>query len=61
MDIKTCRMEVSSEIIAEVGRLGLAFTEIPIRPIYTEYSKRKGQKNSNSLAIFAKLIMRKSL
>jgi glycosyltransferase involved in cell wall biosynthesis len=61
IDIKTNRMEVSSEIIAEVGRLGLPFAEIPIRPIYTEYSRGKGQSNLNSLAIFAKLIMRKSL
>ena len=61
MDIRTNRMEVSSEIIAEVGRLRLKLAEVPIRPIYTEYSRGKGQTNLNSLAIFAKLILRKSL
>jgi glycosyltransferase involved in cell wall biosynthesis len=59
--IRTNRMEVSSEIIAETGRLHLPFVEIPIRPIYTEYSRGKGQTNLNSVSILAKLLIRRSL
>jgi hypothetical protein len=61
IEIRTSRMEVSSEIIAETGRLRLPFVEIPIRSIYTEYSRRKGQSNLNSVSVFAKLLIRRSL
>jgi len=57
--IKTNRMEVSSEIVNEIGRNKLKFEEIPIKAIYTEYSMRKGQSNSNAFRIFYKLIMRR--
>ena len=61
LELHTERMEVSSEIIAETGRLQLPFVEIPIRPIYTEYSRGKGQTNLNSVSILAKLLIRRSL
>lgn len=61
IEIRTSRMEVSSEIIAEVGRLRLRLAEIPIRPIYTEYSRGKGQSNLNSVSVLAKLLLRKAL
>lgn len=35
--------EVSSEICGEIGRQHLRLTEVPIRPIYTDYSLSKGQ------------------
>lgn len=56
--IKTNRMEVSSEIIAEVGRLGLRLAEVPIKAIYTTYSREKGQSNTNSFAILSNLLLR---
>ena len=55
--IKTNRMEVSSEIIKEIGRNKLRFKEIPIEVIYTEYSLAKGQKNSNAFRIIYKLVL----
>ena len=55
--IKTNRMEVSSEIIKEIGRNKLRFKEIPIEVIYTDYSLRKGQKNTNAFRIIYKLIL----
>src|SRR3989338_354943 len=55
--IKTNRMEVSSEIIKEIGRNKLRFKEIPMEVIYTEYSLAKGQKNSNAFRIIYKLIL----
>lgn len=41
--IRTNRMEVSSEIIAEAARHDLRIVEVPIRTIYTDYSLAKGQ------------------
>lgn len=58
IEIKTQKMEVSSEIFKEIKRNNLKFTEIPIQAIYTGYSRRKGQKNSNALPIFYKLFLR---
>mgnify|MGYP001598003734 FL=1 len=57
--IKTNRMEVSSEIIKEIGRNNLKFKEIPIKAIYTAYSLNKGQKGANAFNITYKLMLRK--
>ncbi|MDO8599396.1 MAG: hypothetical protein Q7S02_04765, partial [bacterium] len=43
IDIRTNRMEVSSEILAEAVRHHLRIAEVPIQTIYTEYSLSKGQ------------------
>jgi len=58
IQIKTNRMEVSSEIFAEIARLHLRSTEVPIKVIYTEYSRRKGQSNSNAVAVLFRLFLR---
>jgi glycosyltransferase involved in cell wall biosynthesis len=59
MELKTSRMEVSSEIVAEVHRLGLRLAEVPIEVFYTDYSRNKGQSNLDSLTVLSKLILRK--
>ncbi len=59
IDIKTDRMEVSSEIIAESRRHGLNLVEIPIKAIYTDYSLSKGQSFTVGLKTLAKLILRR--
>jgi len=59
IEIITQRMEVSSEILAEVKRKNLRFVEVPINTIYSMYSLEKGQKNSNSLSVLIKLILRR--
>jgi UDP-N-acetylglucosamine---dolichyl-phosphate N-acetylglucosaminyltransferase len=59
MEIKTSGFEVSSEVIGEVGRLGLRYTEVPIRAIYTEYSLSKGQSFGNGIRTLAHLILRR--
>jgi len=56
--IKTNRMEVSSEIFAEISRLKLRATEVPIKVIYTAYSRQKGQTNMNALAVLFRLFLR---
>jgi len=59
IEIKTSRMEVSSEILSEVKHNRLRFIETPITVIYTEYSRKKGQQNANSLSVLMKLILRR--
>lgn len=59
--IKTNRMEVSSEFIKEIGRNELRFKEVPIRAIYTDYSKMKGQSNLNAFNITLKLFFKRLL
>lgn len=56
ISLKSNRMEVSSEFFGEIHRLGLKFTEIPIHIRYTEYSLKKGQKNSHSANVLLKLL-----
>jgi len=43
LEIKTDRMEVSSEIVKEIKRHAWRLAEIPIVPVYTDYSMSKGQ------------------
>ncbi|MFC1711805.1 glycosyltransferase family 2 protein [Patescibacteria group bacterium] len=56
--IKTQRMEVSSEFFHEIKKSGLIFKQIPIKVIYTKYSREKGQKNLNAMEILLKLVLR---
>lgn len=60
LDLRTSRMEVSSEIVAEAARLGLRIAEVPITVIYTDYSLSKGQSFGVGLQTLAKLILRRS-
>jgi UDP-N-acetylglucosamine---dolichyl-phosphate N-acetylglucosaminyltransferase len=59
IEIKANRMEVSSEIIKEIGRNKLRFSEVPIKAIYTDYSVAHGQSSWNAFKILGKLILRK--
>jgi glycosyltransferase involved in cell wall biosynthesis len=56
--LQTQRMEVSSEIFAEIKKNRLGLKEVPIKVIYTDYSRKKGQSNLNSLQILLKLILK---
>ncbi len=58
IDLKTQRMEVSSEIFSEIKKHKLKLKEVPIKVIYTDYSRKKGQSNLNSLQILLKLILK---
>ncbi|MGH7544435.1 MAG: glycosyltransferase family 2 protein [Gemmatimonadota bacterium] len=60
LDLRTSRMEVSSEIVAEAARHGFRIAEVPITVIYTEYSLSKGQSFGVGLETLAKLILRRS-
>jgi glycosyltransferase involved in cell wall biosynthesis len=45
------RMAHGSQILSEIARTGLPYTEVPVHIHYTEYSMAKGQKMSNSFNI----------
>jgi hypothetical protein len=47
---------VCSEMIGEAKRNKLKIVEVPIKTIYTDYSKKKGQFWLNGINIFTKLI-----
>lgn len=55
--LKSERMEVSSEIFAEIRRNKLKYEEVSIQAIYTKYSLAKGQKNSNTFRVAWKLFI----
>ncbi len=57
--LKSNRMEVSSEFIKEIRRLGLRFREIPIEAVYTEYSLSKGQSFVVGLKTLFQLILQR--
>ncbi len=59
MELKCDRMEVSSEIVKEIRRNGFMLEEIPIVPIYTEYSLSKGQSFAVGLKTAGKLLIRR--
>ncbi len=61
IDIRTNRMEVSSELIAEIHRNKLALKEVPIRAIYTDYSLSKGQNFFVGMKTLVKLVMRRMM
>ena len=59
IEIRTNRMEVSSELVAEAKRHGLKIREIPIQAIYTDYSLSKGQGFLVGLKTLLKLVVRR--
>ena len=58
VDFKADRMDFSSEILLEAKRNNLRIIEVPIRAIYTKYSRHKGQKNANALPVFGRFLVR---
>lgn len=56
LSLRSNRMEVSSEFFAEIKRLNLKYTEIPIHIRYTKYSLSKGQGNTAGFGVLLKLL-----
>jgi glycosyltransferase involved in cell wall biosynthesis len=54
--IDSISYEVCSEIIGEAHHHKLKIQEVPIKTIYTEYSRIKGQNSLNAINIFTRLI-----
>lgn len=59
IQIRTNRMEVSSELIAEAKRNRLKLVEVPIKAVYTQYSLSKGQNFFVGLKTVLKLVVRR--
>lgn len=55
LHIRQDGMAHASELIEQVGRLGLRYAEVPVTITYSDYSKAKGQRLSNSLLILRDL------
>lgn len=53
---KTSGYEFCSEMLWRAKQLGLKISEFPIKAVYTEYSKSKGQNNWNGINIVKSLI-----
>jgi glycosyltransferase involved in cell wall biosynthesis len=56
INISQDRMAHASELIAQIGRLGLHVVEVPVTITYSAYSLQKGQKLSDSFRILADLV-----
>lgn len=56
---KTSGYEFCSEMLWRADQIGLKIDEYPIKVIYTEYSKAKGQNNWNGINIVKSLIKRR--
>lgn len=56
---KTSGYEFCSEMLWRAKQLGLRINEYPIKAIYTEYSKSKGQNNWNAFNIIKALLRRR--
>lgn len=59
MDIESLGYEFCSEIIIEAKRQKLKIAEVPVKVIYSQYSKKKGQSIFNGTNIVIKLLFRK--
>jgi len=44
--------------VVETKKNNLKVKEVPIRAIYTDYSRKKGQKNLNSISIMLRFLVR---
>lgn len=57
LNLKQNRMAHASEIVAQLGKSGLPWAEMPVHIRYTAYSKAKGQSLWNSINIVMDLVM----
>jgi glycosyltransferase involved in cell wall biosynthesis len=53
------RMAHASEILSQIKSAELKYEEVPVRIIYSDYSKMKGQSSMNSINILIDLLLKK--
>jgi polyprenyl-phospho-N-acetylgalactosaminyl synthase len=56
LHIRQDGMAHASELIEQIGRLRLRYEEVPVTITYSDYSKAKGQRLTNSLLILRDLV-----
>lgn len=59
IDLQMPRMAYASELLNAIVPAGLSYVEEPVTVIYTDYSRAKGQKNSNAFNILFDLAVRR--
>ena len=59
IDLQMPRMAYASELLDAIVPAGLSYVEEPVTVIYTDYSRAKGQKNSNAFNILFDLAVRR--
>lgn len=57
--LKENKMAHATEILSQVKYNNLRFSEVPVKIIYTDYSKIKGQSSMNSINILIDLLLKK--
>jgi glycosyltransferase involved in cell wall biosynthesis len=60
LHLRQDRMAHASEILDELGRLGLRYCEVPVRIVYSDYARAKGQPSSAALRIVWDFLIGKS-
>src|SRR5881628_2267037 len=58
IDLRSSGYEICSEIIGEIYRKDLSYKSVPIKPVYTEYSRAKGQHFLNGVNLILGLLTR---
>ncbi|MFL6166243.1 MAG: glycosyltransferase family 2 protein, partial [Ornithinibacter sp.] len=58
LEITQNRMAHASELVHQIGQLGIRYGESPVHILYTDYSRSKGQSLWNAVNILADLILR---
>jgi len=56
--LKENRMAHASEILTQIKQNKLRYDEIPVKIVYTDYSKMKGQSSLNSINILIDLLLK---
>jgi len=58
IDLRSTGYEICSEIIGEIYRKDLRYKSLPVRAVYTDYSRAKGQHFLNGINLILGLLMR---
>ncbi len=58
IDITQNRMAHASELVSQIGGMGVRYAESPVHILYTDYSRSKGQSVWNAVNILVELILR---
>lgn len=58
LELDSSGYEICSEIVGEIYRKKLRCVSVPIRPVYTRYSRRKGQHFLNGVNLVIDLVLR---
>jgi len=58
LNLRSAGYEICSEIIGEIYRKNLTYKSVPIKPVYTEYSRAKGQHFLNGVNLILGLLTR---